>query len=240
METNDSDKNLDDWIIDLQDPSISQKTIDLLKNTSNDNEEIAGLKWFLAKHDYDISMLNDFLDSLKGDFKSLTQHNSHNSKNYWKIAVSFALLIVGTASIVFLSNRKSAFEQYDFNDPGLPVVLSDNKQKELQDWMTEFKSENYKEVITHGEKLLQNDQKNDTILYYLGYTYCKSGDFKRASNLLGKVSTRSIEIKEKALFVHALCTMETNKETAKKELQKIANDPNNRFYLDAKKLISKF
>ena len=103
-------------------------------------------------------------DSRQSETKSATIRSIR-----WKWAVAASILIVAIAYIGINQLREpSLYAQYEYVDPGLPVLMSQSKDHLLYDAMTYYGEENYEVTIDKLRAIQDQYPGNDTISFYLG------------------------------------------------------------------------
>jgi tetratricopeptide (TPR) repeat protein len=105
----------------------------------------------------------------------------------WKMAAVFVILII-SGSIFYLAIQKSNPYDFDIVEPGLPNAMGANNIIELNNAMNTFKGGNYGAAGQAFEKLLIDNTKNDTLLYFSGLC-----DFRNKKNELAIQKWNEIE-----------------------------------------------
>lgn len=105
----------------------------------------------------------------------------------WKMAAVFVILII-SGSIFYLAIQKSNPYDFDIVEPGLPNAMGANNIIELNNAMSTFKTGDYGAAGQAFEKLLIDNPKNDTLLYFVGLC-----DFRTKKNELAIQKWNQIE-----------------------------------------------
>ena len=101
--------------------------------------------------------LKDFHNALEnGEEPQVRLLNTSKNRFRYRIAASIIILI-GLGSIWFLNNTNSnmkLYEEYYFQDPGLPTVMGSSDNYDFYEAMVDYKQENFEMAIEKWEKLL--------------------------------------------------------------------------------------
>jgi tetratricopeptide (TPR) repeat protein len=228
---------LNELITDLRNDEKRLKAINTLKELESNDDALLGLKWFMEKHNYDVSKLEQFLSNSQGNpIPSIPETPVKKSFPWLKIAAAFLVIISFSYLAYYFGANTNYYQRNAFYESGLPVVLSSNNKKEMDDWMTEFKSENYERAKEMGEVLLKSKKDNDTIFYFLGRIYCELGDYSEGQKLFEKVSNSS-SFYDKSYFLSALCLLETNRTVGFDRLESIMKNKVNPYSEEANKIL---
>lgn len=95
-------------------------------------------------------------------------------------AVSLAILITFWSLGVFKSGHEKLFASYYQPDSGLITSMGVSDSYEFEVAMIDYKSEKYKEAIDKWMPLLQDNENNDTLQYFLGNSYLAMGQTDKA------------------------------------------------------------
>jgi len=179
--------------------------LNYIKNNHFEEDELVGLKLFLENNKYDINLLKQFLNP--PPFSLINKKPSLFSR-YNKIAAIILLVVVSGYFIKYMVSEKTSVTNYYVADAGFKVWMdADNKNIELTNAMSYYKSENYRAAIT---KFL-TVSKNDTAQYYAGICYIKLNQLDSASYYLKELAPQSV-YKNKSDFYLALCYLFNNKQ----------------------------
>lgn len=93
----------------------------------------------------------------------------------FSIAAVFVVLIIGISTWIyyFKFSKEAILTQYYVEDPGLPVFMSNESNKEFDEAMNLYKLKDYKQSLSALNVLLLADPANDTLLYYSGVNLLK-------------------------------------------------------------------
>jgi tetratricopeptide (TPR) repeat protein len=110
----------------------------------------------------------------------------------WKMAAAVAILLI-SGSIFYLAIQKSNPYDFDIVEPGLPNAMGANNTIKLNNAMSTFKAEDYQAAGKAFEKLLTDNPKSDTVLYFAGLC-----DFRNKKNQLA--IQKWIQIEASSIF----------------------------------------
>jgi len=223
MNHTNSNISLEVLLAALKDKERKQWAINELKNLNSSDKELLGLQYFMEQNNYDVTKLALFLSSTEQRFADIKHTPSKPSYGWLKMVASVVVLVSLSVGGYFYMFSENSYEKYAFHEPGLPVFMSDDNTS-IDNWMTEFKDNNFITAQKMGEELLAKNANNDTILYFLGVIYCQLENYPQGLINFKKVSFNNVELKNKAYFLEALCVLETNKTDAKKYFEAIAKD----------------
>src|SRR5690606_12191671 len=92
---------LNELIADLKSDEKRLKAINTLKKLDTEDEALLGLKWFMEKHNYDVSKLDQFLSNSQGDpIPSIPEIPAKKSFPWLKMVASF-VAIISIASLAY-------------------------------------------------------------------------------------------------------------------------------------------
>lgn len=233
-----SDKDLATWLSELRDPSRCKTALEELVNLETDKEEIKGLKLFLRQNNGDIESLWLFFDQNKNQpFRNKTK--KINASNIIGIAASI-LVILGLA-VSYLMKEESVIDKYSIYDPGLPVLMSSTIDYEIGNWMQEYKAGNFERALEKGNELIQEEPRNDTILYYQGIIQMRLSHIENAIELFDLVrKNRNSNYVTPAQYNLALCYLSLERTTtATSLLNQVAASSNDEYAEQARELLAK-
>lgn len=232
-------ENITEIIAALRDKNRSEAVVILLKNTTEASEEILGLKLFLEQNDYDLNKLDRYLNQAEIDFKSLKSESlnvnktklkvvrggSNIRKNIVRVVASVSLLIAVSLGYSYFKTP-NYLDKYAISEPGMPVFMSAIGKKEMDDWMTEYKAENYQKAQQMGEVLLRKSNDNDTVNFYQGVILVHLKEYDESIVLFQKVSVGNPILREKSQFWEAISYLYIDKNEAKLKLEEIQQSGN--------------
>ncbi len=105
----------------------------------------------------------------------------------WKMAAVFVILII-SGSIFYLAFQKPNPYDFDIAEPGLPNSMGANNTIKLNNAISTFKAEDYQAAGKAFERLLTDNPKSDTVLYFAGLC-----DFRIKKNRLAIQKWNQIE-----------------------------------------------
>jgi len=227
---------------DLKDLSTQDKTIKLLKNNTFKSEEIKGLILFLEVNNWNLSLLNQFMD--KGKDRAELIFNKKPQQSLHKQWLKYAAILIPLAfvSYYFLmennsSNNQTIYANYYLKEAGLPVTMSIESNKMFQEAMMAYKDNSYKEA-KGGFIQLQKIVNNDTLNYYIGVCELELENSTSAINHFNKVPANSF-FYDKTQYRMVLCFVRLNNLMAAKNiLNNSSNWADNQLKSKANKLLN--
>lgn len=119
-----------------------------------------------------------YADELKSKLAAFDRslENKNRFKFSWRMAAVFVILIMA-GSALYISIQKPNPLDFDIVEPGLPNAMGAGDNIELSNAMNIFKAGDYESASLAFEKILANNPKNDTLLYFSGLS-----DFRNKGN----------------------------------------------------------
>jgi len=117
----------------------------------------------------EVSELQDQISGIT-DLKKSAKKTKVISIRTWMTGVAAGVAILLGSIFLFRSqDDKDPFAQFQFKEPGLPVVMGTSSQYELDNAMTYFREENYKRAEMEFSTLRdQIKEYSDTLTYFIG------------------------------------------------------------------------
>jgi tetratricopeptide (TPR) repeat protein len=143
-----------------------------------------------------------------------------NSRTIFAIAAGLAI-ILGLFSVFnpFQSQEEKLFAEYYNPDPGLPVPMSAVSHYDFYDAMVDYKAEKYDLALEKWKTLLAQDNKNDTLQYFVASSLLNLDDMEASIPMLVELSKRDdSRFKERATWYLALAYLKENKPESVKGL----------------------
>jgi hypothetical protein len=171
--------------------------LDYIKDHQFDEEELAGLKLFLQKNNYDLQLLKQFIEPPA--LNPQTKKQTHLG-NYYKIAAGVLLLITFSVftKLYFFNNQ--SIQNYWVQDTGFKVLMgNETNSAGLANGMSFYKAEQYKQAIAE----FSLNSFSDTAAYYSGICFIKLNELDSAEKYLLTIPQTSI-YKNKAMYYLAL------------------------------------
>jgi hypothetical protein len=153
------------------------------------------------------------------------------------LAAGLALLLV-----VYLSFRNPAqpdlYAQYEYVDPGLPILMSQSEDYLLFDALTYFGEENYEVAAEKLQAIEDAYPQSDTLAYYLGASYLYLGKSDLARPALQRVLAQDqSRFRQKAEWLLVLTALKEEKSAeVSGRLQDILTIPEHEFANQAQAL----
>lgn len=159
-----------------------------------------------------------------------------NTRQLYWVAASLVILVVAFFGI-YSNNQSGLYEKHLYQDPGLPVLMSQSNQYQLYDAMSFYSEGNY-EVAAQKLLALQNESgATDTTSYYLGASLLYSGKSTEAIPYFKEIQNSTSSFKERADWLMVLAYLQNNEEeNATELLNEIVSNTKHTFYDEAKSL----
>jgi len=155
------------------------------------------------------------------------------------LAIAASLLVLAlTYWGITRETGSSLYLQYEYVDPGLPVLMSQSENHRLYDAMTYYGEGNYAVAAEKLRQLRREAPANDTITYYLGASSLYQGQTTDARQSLEKVlELGNSEFEARAQWLLVLTELKTqNIEATKSRLKSILGNPEHEFHAQAERL----
>lgn len=228
------------------DGAISKAELQQQANALGETDLDEKIEWFQNTQTAieAVGLRNQLQDILpKPQHRKARVVNLSSKRWVWAAAASVLLLVVGYWGVTQFSSP-GLYAEYEYVDPGLPVLMSQSDDYQLYDALTYYGEGNY---AVAEEKLLQIEAQypnSDTLAYYLGASQLYQGKTAEAKQPLQKVATandsRFTQRAEWLLVLAALKEKDTAR--AKELLQAILNTNDHEFLqkaLDLQKELEK-
>ena len=215
------ESTLNELISLLEQPTLLEEKVEELKKNESNSDEVDGFLTLYKLMNGDTEKIKSYLQETK---KKVTQ-SAPKTRNIsiLKYAAIF-IAIIGIGSFFILkSNSVDYYSKYAEKDTGLPVFMSVDKNK-LDNWMLDYKEENFELALKEGIQLAKDYPTNDTINYYLGIIQLEEKQPENAIQSFGKIENKESIYFEKARFLKSISLLEIDKEKAKIELLKLSKE----------------
>ncbi len=128
----------------------------------------------------EVGGLKESLDEIHN--KTISKNESRPSRNNWfAIAAGLAAIIsVAIWAVNHQSTNEALFAEYSTIDPGLPVPMSASANYTFHDAMVDYKAEKYDKAIEKWTALLEDNEKNNPLNYYIGAAYYNQEKYNEA------------------------------------------------------------
>ncbi|WP_020532962.1 tetratricopeptide repeat protein [Flexithrix dorotheae] len=159
-----------------------------------------------------------------------------NRSWYWA-AASLTLAVAAFIGLYF-NSQPNLYEAHLYQDPGLPILMSQSEKYELYDAMSYFSEGNYEMAVEKFRALEEASGSTDTITYYLGTSLLYQENTTEAFAYLSKIqNTTASSFKEKADWLLVLAYLKNEQpDQVKLGLKDILSDSKHAFYSQAQKL----
>jgi hypothetical protein len=158
------------------------------------------------------------------------RNNSSTNKFYWWAGMAVSLIFLQ----IFLYKSNSTIPLP--LEEGLPVLMGENNNVEFQNAMQLFKAGKYDASVNRFNRLINSNQDNDTLNYFLGYAELNVQQYLSAKTHLGIVyANKSSVFNLKAKYFLAYALYKNNKtEEAKVLLDELNSNSANPFIEETK------
>ena len=212
-----------------------------LKKLDPVDDEVKGVKLFLENNNYDYKLLQDFINTSKPNFNTLSEEKKGVKviPNWLKYAAILIPFIGIAYYSIFIKNdiSKTLYTQYYEKDVGLPVTMDLTKDILYNESMNAFRDDDFKEALNGFELLMKSNPTNDTILYYSGCAKMELGKLNNAILDFQKI-TSNTKFREKSEYRLALLHIKNkNFNSAKQILEKIKANKNHLYNTKAIKIL---
>jgi hypothetical protein len=136
------------------------------------------------------------------DNKETTILQIRNSR-FYAIAASIILLFGLTYYFLFFNNsNQNLIASFEIEEPGLPVVMSNDAFNNFDEVMNAYKLNNLDESLAILRKIEKAKPENDTANYYIGVILSRQDKTQDAIPYLEKISNNSgSRFREKAMYL---------------------------------------
>jgi len=151
------------------------------------------------------------------------------------IAASLLLLFVAYWGMNTNGTATNAYAQYEYQEPGLPVTMSQSDNYALYDALTYFGEANYGKTIEKLEAIA--GENSDTVSYYLGASYYYEANYESAIQNLSHAKMSGSAFAQEADWLLVMSYLkDDNKAEAEMLLNKLIDNTSHKFYQRAKEL----
>ncbi|MCP4125151.1 MAG: hypothetical protein GY751_25745 [Bacteroidetes bacterium] len=152
------------------------------------------------------------------------------------------VLLFGLFFILRPSKSNQLYSQYEYVDPGIPILMSETDRYELYDALTYYSEQNYGEAIIRLKSMdYANASYKDTAEFYLAASYLYSGTVDKCIPLFDSVANQTASVfSEKASWLKALSLLKAEKtEDLLLVLEQITSNTEHSFFEEAVSLSEK-
>lgn len=158
--------------------------------------------------------------------------------NRWILAAAASVLLV---LAIYWGQRNSTpdlYAQYEYVDPGLPVLMSQSDDHLLYDALTYYGEENYPVAAEKLQSIREQYAESDTLNYYLGASLLYQGETEQATPYLQQVSAKeNSRFRQRAEWLLVLAALRDKEtDTAKARLENLLQTPGHEFFEQAQEL----
>jgi TolA-binding protein len=148
------------------------------------------------------------------------------------LAVAASVLVIVVAYWgLNRSGQSSLYADYEYVDPGLPVLMSQSKDHQLYDALSYYSEGNYSVAEEKLQQIQADYPNSDTLAYYLGASLLYQGKTEAAKAPLEEVSTfENSRFRQRADWLLVMAALkEKNLEEAGTLVELILNTPGHEF-----------
>ena len=170
----------------------------------------------------------------KNEVKSTPTAKVRSFRIVWAAAAAIAVIIIGYFGF-FRSDSGDLYAQYKIQEPGIPVVMGETDQYELQQAFTYYGEDNFEEAISRFEALDNKKVGSDTVQYYLGLSLLYNDEAKEAIPYFEKVGEDQNSVfNQKADWFTVLSYLQIGDyDQANASLKPVLDNANHAFYEEA-------
>lgn len=155
------------------------------------------------------------------------------------LAIAASVLVLIIAYVFWPNNGEEAglYAQYEYIDPGVPVLMSQSDDHAMYDALTYYSEEDYATAISKLAALQGQGHNNDTIAYYLGASYLYERQAEAALESLADLTKREGPFQARAEWLSALAALQLQDvDKVRALLSAIIADEDHPFHDNAKQL----
>ncbi len=134
----------------------------------------------------------------------------------WKMAAAFVMLLMATFAIYFYQSKSDA-EDFMIAEPGLPILMGLSSDVEFNNAMSAYKTSDYQTSGVMFKKLLLQNPKSDTLLYFSGWCELQLKRNFEAIQMWDQVNPESI-FYSKTQYMMGVAWWQLNEEPRAKEI----------------------
>ena len=173
--------------------------------------------------------LRNSMESFHTTFKAGDRETTATKNKFYWLQIAASILIVLSLGVWFFvkpSPNEKLFQHYFTVDPGLPTVMGTTNNYDFYEAMVDYKQGKYDIAIRKWEKLLLENQHNDTVNYFLGSAYLAKGNANKAIGFFKTTlhTDTSIFSKEAHYYLALGALKNNNTEQAIQHLKMVANE----------------
>lgn len=230
---------VEEVLASLDNPIKREEVFSTLRSSQSLTDELQGVKDFLEANNYDHEKLKAFVKGSEQNFGNIMQRSKEKktSTNWLRVA-AVIVPIVGLATFFYLNQQQSdLYAKYYEKENGLPVFMGIEDSKQFNEAMNAFKDDEFNEAFTGFEVLLDANQGNDTLLYFMACSNMELGNYQQAIDQFQLVNDVSV-FKERSAYRNALSLIALERYSeAKPILTEIAQTNGNAYQNQAGELL---
>lgn len=156
----------------------------------------------------------------------------------WILAAAASVLLILAIYWGQQNSTPDLYTQYEYIDPGLPVLMSQSEDHLLYDALTYYGEENYPVAAEKLQSIREQYAESDTLNYYLGASLLYQGETEAATPYLQQVlNTENSRFQQRAEWLLVLTALRANElDTVKTRLENLLQTPDHEFFEQAQNL----
>ena len=164
--------------------------------------------------------------------KEATVRKMTPSSRIMAIAAGFLLLIFCYVVYTQMERSGSSYEAFAYEDPGIPIQMSQSPNYRLFDALTYYSEGNYEETILLLQDLQTDLPENDTLQYFLGASLLYEDQPVAARRAFEPIlNTDNPRFAERIQWLYVLTYLRAGElQSAQTALQPILDQPNHSFF----------
>ncbi|NVO01188.1 MAG: tetratricopeptide repeat protein [Bacteroidetes bacterium] len=158
---------------------------------------------------------------------------------YFAAAASLIILLIpGYFLYQKLNSNQKIYNEYVYQDGGIPVLMGATNNVDFNKGMIEYKDQKFEKAIVYFNQLLSTNPNNDTLNYYAGNSYLYSDNSEAAISSLSKVNSKQSAFYYPAKYNLALAYIKIKETDKAKAILEDLSKSNEHFLCEkAKKLL---
>ncbi|NRB50113.1 MAG: hypothetical protein HRU41_20720 [Saprospiraceae bacterium] len=154
------------------------------------------------------------------------------------LAIAASVLVLILAYVFWpKAETEGLYAQYEYIDPGVPVLMSQSDQHAMYDALTYYSEEDYATAISKLSDLQTQGINNDTITYYLGASYLYQEQANEAIGSLARLTIEDGPFRARAEWLTTLAALQLeDMDQVRKLLPSILADETHPFHTQAQQL----
>lgn len=184
-----------------------EQLFDKIEQLETDDDAINGIKLFVEKNGRDYDKMRNTFQSFAALLEEKEQKHTKNQSLSWLkyAAVLIAISAVTIYFTMFQSKTNENLSSFEYQEIGLPVLMSNANNTGFSNAMSKYKMHEYKEALVQFNIL----PITDTTAYFKGVCLYELGNIPAALHEFNNVSKTSVFYKRNLYFM-SLCNVKLN------------------------------